>query len=211
MFVALGSQHAGFEVAQVADRFAAKHHGNHDDQQHGRRAGIRCHDAEEFHGRHAGQGFEIQVVRVADRGEHTAHVRANGHQRDHEDGLILLPSHDEHGHRERHKRDQRNVIGDEHRGKERQSDKRNDQSAHGADLLQQSRTDDAEHADTLESAHHNHQADELADGAGVNVAFVIGVRRHNETRNQGEYSGDDENRLIFGYIDQPASHPFLRE
>ena len=80
-----------------------------------------------------------------------------------------------------------------------------------SDLLQQSRTDDAEHADTLESAHHNHQADELADGAGVNVAFVIGVRRHNETRNQGEYCGDDENRLIFGYIDQPASHPFLRE
>ena len=199
------------ELRRIADRFAAKHHGNHDDQQHGRRAGIRCHDAEEFHGRHAGQGFEIQVVRVADRGEHTAHVRANGHQRDHEDGLILLPSHDEHGHRERHKRDQRNVIGDEHRGKERQSDKRNDQSAHGADLLQQSRTDDAEHADTLESAHHNHQADELADGAGVNVAFVIGVRRHNETRNQGEYCGDDENRLIFGYIDQPASHPFLRE
>lgn len=45
VFVALGSQHAGFEVAQVADRFAAEHHGNHDDQQHGRRAGIRCHTA----------------------------------------------------------------------------------------------------------------------------------------------------------------------
>ena len=48
--------------------------------------------------------FEVQIVRVADRRQHTAHIRADGHQCGHQYGLILLARHDKHRNSEWHER-----------------------------------------------------------------------------------------------------------
>ena len=55
MFAAFGSEHTGFEIAQIAHWFAAEHHGYHNDQQY--RCGernTRRHDADKSLRRHFG-------------------------------------------------------------------------------------------------------------------------------------------------------------
>ena len=209
MFAAFGSEHTGFEIAQIAHWFAAEHHGYHNDQQYRCGEGIRRHDADKSLRRHFGERFEVQIVRVADRRQHTAHIRADGHQRGHQYGLILLARHDKHRNSEWHERDQGDIVGDEHRGEERQCHQGEHQPAHGGSTLQQTGANDAEDADALKSADYNHQANQLADGAGMDVHGIFIIRRYYKTRNQCKYCGNDKNRFIFGHIDQPTPHSFL--
>ena len=150
-------------------------------------------------------------VRVADRGEHAAHVRADGHQRADKHRMLFHVRHRQHRDCERHEGDQRHIIGDEHAGEERQCDQREHQATRGFDVMQQARADDAEHADALEAAHHKHQADQLRDGAGVDVAGVFLVWRHDEARYECEYGSDYENGLVLQDLDDQSPHAFPRQ
>ena len=94
--------------------------------------------------------------------------------------MLLHVSHGEHRDREWNERDQRHIIGDQHAGKIGERNQRDHQSASGAHMMQQPRTDDAEHTDALETAHHQHQADQLRNGAGMNISAVLLVRRHDK-------------------------------
>ena len=216
VLAAFRREHALFDAGAVerlefGHRLFAEHDAADDDQHHRRGRRIRCHDADHLRRRHAGERLQIQVVRVADRREHTAHVGADGHQRADEHSLILHVRHDEHGDRERDERDERHVVGDEHRGEVRHGDQRDHQSARGVDVMQQPRADDAEHADALEAADDEHQAAQLADRAHVHVVLVAGVGRDDEAGDQREYGGDYQDRFAFKQLDQPSSHGFLRE
>ena len=150
-------------------------------------------------------------MRIADRGEHAADVRTDRHQRADEHRMLLHMSHGEHGQREWDERDQCHVVGDQHTGEIGERNQRDHQTACGADMMQQTRADDTEHTDALETAHHQHQADELRDGAGMNIAGILLIRRNDEARDHGEYGSHYENGLVLQDLDHQTSHPFLQE
>ena len=100
-------------------------------------------------------------MRIADRSEHTAHVRADRHQRADQHRMLLHVSHGEHRDREWNERDQRHIIGNQHAGKIGERNQRDHQSA-------------------LETAHHQHQADQLRNGARMNISAVLLVGRHDK-------------------------------
>ena len=90
--------------------------------QHDGKQERRKHNAEKFAVRNVEMRIEIKVLRIAERGEHSAKVCRNVLQDEHRRHIALGPGGREHKIAERQKGQKRHVVGDEHGAEEGDAD-----------------------------------------------------------------------------------------
>ena len=98
---------------------------------------VREHEEKEFPKRHSGNAVEVEVLRIADGGEHAAEVRGNGLHDDNGDHVLVLlplPCQSENDECKRDKGDECNIIGHEHTAEKAEQDEDGNELAHTVHL-----------------------------------------------------------------------------
>lgn len=138
----------------------------------------RQHDGGELAGRDRKIGIKIEILRVAERGQHAAEVGGDVLQDEDVRHVLFLLGSRQRKVAERQKGDERHVVGDQHRADEGDVDKRQRERAqiarHGDDLARQNR----EELDVAQRRHNRQRQKQAGEGAQVKIAEVCRVRRH---------------------------------
>jgi len=108
--------------------------------------------------------------------------------------------------RKRHKRQKCDVVCDKHTGKKAQKNKHQHQLRGIFGLCQKPAADRIEQSVALKSCHNQHQRQQNAEHAPVNVAHVLRTRVHPECRCHSEGCGDREYCFFFYKICDLLQH-----
>ena len=107
-------------------------------------------------------GAEKQILRIAHRHGHAAQVGRHGLEDNEIDALPGPTDQPQHQDSKRHKRDERDIVGDEHGAEKGQQHQNQSQQAEALASRQQPLGQNGEHAAVLRPGHHQHQAEQQA-------------------------------------------------
>ena len=192
----------GAALRQRSSPAGYQHQGQHNEQHQGQRR-VRRHGAEEHAEGQVILAVKVQVLRVADRRQHTAEVRGQGlqHQRVHE--RFLAPCHlSEHEQGEGNKGDQRHIVGQKHTEPEAQQHEQQRDDPHGAHLPQKELGQHAERARGPKPRHDGHQGKQKSQHPPVHIRDVRAGGRHQKARHQRQHSRHHEHGLRPQELDQ---------
>ena len=166
------------------------------DEQERDRKGQR-HDLEEFSRRDGVVGIEIEVLGVAEWGEHAAEVRRHVLHDEDEGGVLLFAAGGEHIEPEGEEGDERHIVCHDHGPEVSDEDERKSDAAHiaerGDDLARQPFEEPA----LFECADHGEGAEEAGEGVEVEVVGVGGVRGHEKASHRRGGKRHDEDDMTF--------------
>ena len=152
---------------------------------------------------------EVQILGIAHRSGHTAQVGGDGLQHQHRHYRLAAAQLLKKKQCERHKGDQRHVVGHRH-GDEEGQQHQNDPQGPGSRLPpQQLLRQPLECPAGLDPRHHRHQAQQQAQHPQIDITDVFPVRRHKDHGDQSTYRRHAQHRLSLCKGDHPCFHSFL--
>ena len=154
----------------------------------------QCHRQKRPQG-NAGGGIEVEVLGIADWGEHAAQVRGDGHERHRAAQRRVHPRQVREQQPQRHEGQERNVVCDEHTAEKAEKHQHQRQLPLGADAAQQRLPHPAEQPHLLKTRHHGHQAKQRQQGILIQIPRILPVRRHQKTREHRQDKRQGEHRL----------------
>ena len=161
---------------------------------------------------HAAAAIQIEVLGVADGGQHTAQVGRDGlHTHHRQDqffprlGAQAVQDHKGKG----HEGEQRHIIGDEHTAKKAQPHQHQDQLQSAARQGQQGPAHPVKDPLLPQPGHHGHQRKEDGQGTEVDVAEIRPIRGYKKGREQRQDRRHRKDGLLFDESYQLChdSHP----
>jgi len=180
LFLALGhlDTHLGHEQKAGGDD-------HHSCQQKG-----RGHDGDKFGIWNIKMGIEIQVLGIAEGGEHTAEVSGDVLHDKGEGHMLLLAGAGQDEKAERQKGQQRHVVGDEHRAEEGDHHQGKDRRAKVARCLDDAMRQNGKEADVFQRAYDSEGAKQTAERFEIQVGEISGIGRDDDGGDKGRHHGD---------------------
>ena len=186
--------HGRFVGTAKQNRFARQKETATEDQGN-REQKRREHDPQEFPVGDVEMGIEIEVLRVAERREHSAEVGGNVLQDENGGHIPFGARGNEDEIAERKKGQESHVVGNEHGADESDADQRDRCKAQISGQYDQPFGEAGEKADVFERADDCEHAKEAGDGFEVDVGTVGGVRRDDKRRDDRENERDAEDGI----------------
>ena len=152
---------------------------------------------------HAAFSVKIEVLRVADGGQHTAKVCRNGLHTDHRDqkGAADIRSQTAQDHeRKGNEGQQGNIVGDEHASEKAQPDQYQRQLKGAVGTGQQCPAQSIKKALPPQPGHDRHQGKQNRQRAQVDVAEILRIRQNKEGGDNGQHSGCGEDRFLLNEL-----------
>ena len=152
---------------------------------------------------HAAFSVKIEVLRVADGGQHTAKVCRNGLHTDHRDqkGAADIRSQTAQDHeRKGNEGQQGNIVGDEHTSEKAQPDQYQRQLKGAVGTGQQCPAQSIKKALPPQPGHDRHQGKQNRQRAQVDIAEILRIRRNKEGGDDGQHSGCGEDRFLLNEL-----------
>ena len=172
-------------------------------QQEQRDQSVGQHKKHKFPDAHAAFSVKIEVLRVADGGQHTAKVCRNGLHTDHRDqkGAADIRSQTAQDHeRKGNEGQQGNIVGDEHASEKAQPDQYQRQLKGAVGAGQQCPAQSIKKALPPQPGHDRHQGKQDRQRAQVDVAEILRIRRNKEGGDNGQNSGCGEDRFLLNEL-----------
>ena len=172
-------------------------------QQEQRDQGVGQHKKHKSPDAHATFSVKIEVLWVADGGQHTAKVCRDGLHTDHRDqkGAADIRSQTAQNHeRKGNEGQQGNIVGDEHASEKAQSDQYQRQLKGAVGAGQQCPAQFIKKALPPQPGHDRHQGKQDRQRAQVDVAEILRIRRNKEGGDNGQHSGCGEDRFLLNEL-----------
>ena len=141
-------------------------------EQQGRAHCIWRGEPQKLRQRQAGQGEQIEILGVADGGEHTAQIGRNGHQRHSKAQPFPLTGHLQHHHAQGDEGDQGHIVGDQHTAHKAQEHQGGQQAPHSPHPGEHPGGCILEKLLLPQPLHQQHQAEQRDQGVAIDVAQV---------------------------------------
>ena len=132
--------------------------------------------------------IEIEILRIAERREHAAQIGRDVLQDERDGHIAFLARRVQHEIAQRQERDERHVVGDEHRADERDIDQRQHAQPRVPEQLDDPAGEDIEKVDVPQRAHHRQYAEKAGERLEIKIVQIGAVGRHDERCDQrGEH------------------------
>ena len=140
-------------------------------------------------------GIKIEVLRIAERGEHPAEIGGYVLHDEDESGVLSLPTGGQHIISEGQEGDERHIVCHDHGAEIRDENEGERDSAHIAERGDYLSRQPLEEPALFERADHGEGAEEAGQGVGVEVVDISRVRRHEEAGHHGGDRRYDEDHM----------------
>ena len=164
---------------------------------------IRQHQPKKCAHTHAAFPIEIQILRVADRSQHTAEISSDRLHTDDRDCQLaenFITKAVKYNKGKGNECDQRHVIRDQHTAEKTETDQDKKQSGCAFCPFQQNLSDMVEYILSLKSRHNRHQREQDSECAKINISRIERIRMDDESRENRQENGDDQNRLLTQFL-----------
>ncbi len=136
-------------------------------------------------------------MRIAERGEHAAQIRRDILHDERERHIFLLARGRKREIAERQKRDERHVVGDQHRTYERNAHKRDDARARVFEFMHDGAGGDIEKVNSFQGAHRRGHGKQARERFEIEIAEILFIRRHDKRRDERKTKRDAAHRVFF--------------
>lgn len=165
------------------------------DENHGKEE-RREHDSHEFHIRDIEERIEIQVLRIAERGQHTTEICGDVLENEHIRHVFLIVRSLKHDTAEGKKRYQSHIVCDEHGADKRYVHKCDDRIAKIVRQSDYAFGGNGEEIDTSQGADYRKGTEKAGEGSRVYVGKIFAVGRHDNRGYGGGCKRDNEHGIF---------------
>ena len=133
---------------------------------------------------------KIQVLGIAEGGQHTAQIGGDVLEDEHQRHGVLLAGALQHEIAQRQKGQKGHVVGDEHGADEGDIHQRNDRHPQGFELFNDFSCQQIEKLDVFQGTNHRQHTKQAGQGAPVKIAQILGIgghQKHGDERRNGRH------------------------
>ena len=157
----------------------------------------RRHDGHKLQGRDFKLGIQIEILGVAERGQHTAQVGCDVLHNEGEGHVIALSRGGQNKQTERQEGQQSHVIGNEHGTDKGDVNQSQDGHAGIAEYLDDFSCQHIEEVDILQCADHCQHTEQAGKGLYIEIAQICFIGRDQKAGDQGCSHGDEHDNILF--------------
>ena len=154
------------------------------------------HDAKELARRYRKAVVQVQVLRIAEGREHAAEVRRHRLEGERVRHFVLLSGGVKRAVPERQEREQRHVVGNQHRGKIGNRHQRGDERTRRAKTLYQFVRERAKHVLPFHCGDDRRHSEQRRQRSQIEIADVLPVGRHEAARNRRRDERDYKHDIV---------------